>query len=65
LDALPYVYIIHEDYGAHALALVEEEMAKISPSTTIQKLPSLRVLEILNNEYEIISKGEQQPLLLH
>jgi hypothetical protein len=63
LDALPYVDAIHEDYEAYALALVEEEMTKISPSASTPKLPPLRASEMLQNEYEIVSKGEQRPPL--
>ena len=60
LDALPYVDVIHEDYELYALALVEEEMAKISPSstTTTQKLPPLRASVLCKTEYEFASKGE-------
>jgi Breast carcinoma amplified sequence 2 (BCAS2) len=60
LDALPYVDAIHEDYEVYALALVEEEMAKISPSaTTTCKLPPLRASVLLQTEYEFVSKGEK------
>ena len=60
LDALPYVDAIHEDYEVYALALVEEEMAKISPSTTTtRKLPPLRASVLLQTEYEFVSKGEK------
>lgn len=62
LDALPYVDVVHEDYEAYALALVQEEMSKISPPSPKNELKPISSHEstILKEEYKLIESGKQR-----
>lgn len=63
LDALPYVDVVHEDYEAYALALVQEEMAKTS-APPVKKVASLESSsQLLQEEYKTIASGNERPPL--
>jgi len=66
LDALPYIDVVHEDYEAYALALVEQEMAKISPPAATKSLAPIdeKKSTIMQAEYEFVASGKERPSLV-
>ena len=63
LDALPYIDVIHEDYEAYALALVEQEMAKILPKP-LAPIGTGKMSEILQTEYNFVAAGKERPTVI-